>query len=489
MGTRVIPSVFALSACSLSVFALLLPAGAQSPPGPGHSLASLDRFLDEQRIEWKVPGLAVAVVRDDRVIHEGVYGTTDGPNKAPITRQTLFGIGSVTKSMTVAVLQTLVEEGKLDWDRPVRDFAPDFRLRDPVITGQVTLRDLVSHRTGLPRHDALWFRSSLSRPELFQRLRYLDFSAGLREKYQYNNLMYMAAGVVAERAAQTSWEDLVRRRVLQPLQLTTANTSVTAPGDYAVENRLAIDAVGPAGSVNATIGEFARYLRMHINAGVLEGVRVLPEKRAREMQTAQTPIHEPIYEEFGEASYGMGFFLGRYAGRKVVYHTGTISGYHALLAFLPEERVGLVLLMNRVERSFPKMVSAHIFDLLLGRPVPDWAAKYRELDKKTAAAASASKPPRSGTSPSRDFSEFAGVYTHPAYGDITVTAEKGFQWTGHATTLEHFHFDVFQAKSTPGNALNGLKLQFRSDPQGDVRDVCIALESALPPIVFARQAP
>jgi hypothetical protein len=132
MGTRVIPSVFALSACSLSVFALLLPAGAQSPPGPGHSLASLDRFLDEQRIEWKVPGLAVAVVRDDRVIHEGVYGTTDGPNKAPITRQTLFGIGSVTKSMTVAVLQTLVEEGKLDWDRPVRDFAPDFRLRDPV---------------------------------------------------------------------------------------------------------------------------------------------------------------------------------------------------------------------------------------------------------------------------------------------------------------------------------------------------------------------
>lgn len=463
--------------CLLFLTAAL--AAAQSLPG-------LDDFLETQRKEWKVPGLAVAVVKQDRVVHLGAYGTSDGERRSPVTTATLFGIGSITKSMTVSVLQTLAEEGKLDWDRPVRDFAPDFRLSDPRITEQATVRDLVTHRTGLPRHDAMWARTSATRAELFSRLRYLDFSAGFRQKYQYNNLMYVAAGVVAERVSGAAWEDLVRRRIFTPLKMNHANTTVGAPGDYAVENKMNIDSVGPAGSVNADIQEFARYLRMHMNFGELEGARILPEKRAREMQTAQMPIHETIYEDFGEPSYGMGFFLGQYAGRKVVYHTGTISNYHALLAFLPEERVGLVLLMNRVERAFPKMVSAHVFDSLLGRPARDWAARYRELAAKQAAER---KPdtPVAGTNPSREFTAFAGTYSHPAYGAIRVAADRRIEWSGRSNTLEHYHYDVFRAKTEPGAVFSGLRMQFRSSADGQVDALCVPLEPAVEPIVFRRQ--
>lgn len=471
----------------LALLALVAGCFALSPATRGFE--SIDVYVSGQMKVWKVPGAAVAIVRGSEVVHVGVYGNAADlagrSTEEPITRHTLFGIGSITKSVTVSALQTLAEEKKLDWDRPVRDYAPDFRLYTDTLSGEVTVRDLVTHRTGLPRHDAIWFRTPYTRAQLFERLRYLEPSAGLRQKYQYNNLMYMAAGVVGERISGMSWEQLVESRVLRPVGMPKATTSVDKPGDYAVSQKTNIDAVGPAGSINCNIDEFARYLRLHIKLGELDGTRIIPEHRAREMQSPQMVVHEPVYEDFGETSYAMGFFVGQYAGHKVVYHTGTIGGYHALLAFLPEQKVGLVVLQNRVERSFPKVLSAHVFDILLNRPESDWSARYQELDKKRRAAAKPSIRV-GGTKPQWDFTALAGTYSHPAYGSVEITTGPAMRWYGQTMPIEHYHYDVFETKPPDGSGLPRTRVQFRGGLDGQVEELRIPLEAALPPIVFRK---
>ncbi len=462
----------------------LLVFSAVAAPAP--ALRSLDDFARHEMKEWQVPGLALAVVRDGQVEHLAAYGETVAAQPQPVTAHTVFGIGSVTKSMTVVLLQTLAAEGKLQWDRPVRDFVPEFRLKDPIVTAQATVRDLVAHRTGLPRHDNLWLRTPFTRPELFERLRYLDLNAGLRQRYQYNNLMYMAAGIVAERLGGESWEALLQKRIFAPLQLASANTSVKTLAPYAIERKLVLDAIGPAGSVNMNIGDFARYLRFLTGGGQLDGVRVLPETQWREMLQPQIPIPEPVYEDFGEQSYGMGFFLGQYAGRKVVFHTGTIGGYHAFLGFLPEDRMGVAVLMNRVERSLPKVLSAHIFDQLLGRPATDWGARYRELRKKQETPRKKVAPPGQPR-PSREFAAFVGRYEDPAYGVMEVLPQQRVAWRGHEIPLEHAYDDVFTLKSGEAGILDGVQLQFLLSLSGEVEALRIPLEPALPPIVFPRR--
>ncbi|MCC6539486.1 MAG: beta-lactamase family protein, partial [Bryobacterales bacterium] len=212
---------------------------------PGADLRGLDELVERAMRHWQVPGLAIAVVRDGKVAHSASYGLRDRERKLPVTAKTMFGIGSITKSVTVLALASLADEGKLNWDRPVRDYAPDFRLHDPMASDRATLRDLVSHRTGLPRHDGMWF-TGLDRHGIFARLRYLEPSRDFRAAYQYNNVMYMAAGVVGERIAGRSWETLVRERVLAPVGMAAANFSVAdaeKTGDWARNYTLEKDAV------------------------------------------------------------------------------------------------------------------------------------------------------------------------------------------------------------------------------------------------------
>lgn len=452
----------------------------------GQSMVGIDGWMEREMARWRVPGVALGIVRGDEVVHRGIYGRSVGPAGAEIGEGTLFGIGSITKSMTATILLSLVEEGRLDLDRPVRDYAPDFRLSDPIITAQATVRDLLTHRTGLPRHDALWFRSPWTRAELFERLRYLDFSAGLRERYQYNNLMYMAAGVVAERVSGKRWEELVRERVFRPTGMTSSNTSVNEPGAYAIERKTALDSIGPAGSVNATLNDFLRYLRVQMNGGAVEGKRVLSEKAWRQMLQPQTTIHGAVYEEFGEQSYGLGLFLGQYAGRKVAFHTGTIGGYHSLLAFLPEERMGVVVLMNRTERYLPKVISATVFDRLLGRPERDWSGHFDALRKKQEAAR---KPVAAVTGTPAVFQadELAGTYRHPAYGAIEVNGKQEISWGWVKGPLKHLHHDVYRL-DLGREEVGETRIQFRRGMDGAVEELRIPLEAALPPVEFRREA-
>lgn len=373
---------------------------------------TLDTYIEERRKEWKVPGLAVAVVKDGRLSHLGVYGFRDVEAQKPVTPETLFGIGSLTKSFTALLLASLVEEGKIDWDRPVREFAADFTLKDAVVSKQATLRDLLSHRVGVARHDEWWTGTKLTREELYAKLRTLEMNRPFRSKWEYNNLMFMAAGVAAERVTGQTWEDLVRARLFAPLGWKRATTSVTefAPdGDWAVtyeekqrklvrmEARVA-DNIGPAGSINASIEEMAEYLMAHLDSGVVRGRRVFPAGWLEAMRTPSMEKHPAEIPGEGkiEESYGLGLYITTHRGHRMVWHTGTIGGYHALMAYLPEERIGYVSLQNRVARALPQSLSRYIFDTMLGVTPADWNARYQEAYKKPAevkAAPAAAKKP------------------------------------------------------------------------------------------------
>ena len=353
-----------LSRCGLLLLSVLLasPGHAAETPNQTQDKPSLafdgwDAFVERAMADWKVPGLALAVVRDGKVIQMTGYGFRDLEKKLPVTPRTLFAIGSITKSFTVTGLGMLVEEGKLKWDEPVRTYLPDFRLKDPVATEQMTAMDLVTHRSGLPGHDGVWFGSPLSRPELFARLRRLESSHPFRSTWQYNNLMYMAAGHLAERIAGRSWEDFTRDRILGPLEMkrhqllrrrfaARRRLCPPVPGNRGAGREVPFyrfqTGIGPAGSINSCVEEMVPYLQFHMDRGLHSGRHLLSEANATMMQSPQMVIPRTglpgvmaqVYGEEMPATYGMGFIIGLYRGSKVVEHTGTIVGFHSLMSFL-----------------------------------------------------------------------------------------------------------------------------------------------------------
>jgi CubicO group peptidase (beta-lactamase class C family) len=465
---------------------------------------SIDGLAAAAMKEWNVPGLALAVVKDGKVIHSNTYGYRDLKQRLPVTPRTLFGIGSITKSVTVLAMAALVEDGKLDWDKPVREYLPEFRLWDPVASERATTRDLVSHRTGLPRHDAVWFNSPLTRRQMFDSLRYLEPSKDFRTTYQYNNLMFMAAGYLAGRIAGVSWEELARRRVLEPAGMRSANFSVRESersGDFArhyAETRgnleetpfRVIDEVGPAGSINANLEDMIRYLEYHLKDSA-PGLREM-----RKPQTLMPAGALPEFEGFGTNSYGMGLFLTTYRGHELVYHTGTIGGYHALLSYLPKDRMGVVLLQNRLARPLPQILSLRIYDRLLALPPIDRVAAFKAAgrkqvaeDEKARQASDARRKP--GTRPSHALPEYAGRFEHPAYGEIEVKLESGrlTLWRNlDAFVLTHYHYDVFETPESDQNPMSGLKVRFLTGVDGGIDEVALKLEPAAKEIVFTRKA-
>ena len=203
-----------------------LLADERSVAAAKEPLAGFDSFVNQAIHAWEVPGLAIAVVKNGQVVLAQGYGFRDVDKKLPVTPKTLFAIGSCTKAFTTFVMGTLVDEGKLDWDKPVRTYIPELRLHDRVASELITPRDLVTHRSGLPRHDLVWYNATLSRKEIVDRLPYLEPTETFRSKFQYNNIMYMTAGYLVERLTGQSWEDAVRARIFTPLGMTGSNFSV-----------------------------------------------------------------------------------------------------------------------------------------------------------------------------------------------------------------------------------------------------------------------
>lgn len=509
-----------------SSFAIVIPllvlalSGLAAPPAaPAQErppdLDRIDAFIEAQMREWRVPGLAIAVVRDGDVILSEGYGRRDVEEGLPVTPATLFAIGSITKSMTVTALGTLADSGEVAWDEPVRTYLPAFRLHDEVASERLTVRDLVTHRSGLPRHDLLWYGSGLSREELFRRLRHLEPSGDIRSRFQYQNLMFMTAGMLAGEVAGGSWEALVRERIFEPLGMARSNFSVDrmAGSSNAARPYLEaddslvrvpyrkIDEIGPAGSVNSSVEEMIRYVRMHLGKGALvengDTARVLSEATATAMHEPRMVIPgTPEDAELGHEAYGMGLFVTTYRGKELVHHGGGIDGFISLLSFMPREGLGMIVLTNMSGTNpVPTLVTRRIYDLLLDLEPVDWpgrvAEDVREADERRAEReAEEAEETVEGTSPSHSFGAYAGRYRHPGYGTVEIRrTDDGLRllFHGEAAPLEHRHYDVFHTPDDPLlMELGDVEVQFFYDRDGTIDRLAIPLEPRVADIVFEK---
>jgi len=355
-------------------------------------LGDLRQFIDTTMFVWKVPGVSIAIVRDGDVILSEGFGLRNVADSLPLTPQTLLAIGSSTKAFTTMVLGMLVDDGLVAWDEPVVTYLPAFRLKDEYITSRFTVRDLVTHRSGLPRHDLMWYGSDFTRQEIFERLQYLEFSEDFRTTFQYQNLMYMTAGLLAGEVAGSSWEDLVTERILQPLGMTATDLSVTqmqATDDFALgyseeEDTLTltpfrnIDAMAPAGAVNSNADDMAKWLQLLLKKGKYNETTLISEPAFTEMYSPQIPIGRPgTHTERLMPSYGMGWFIEAYRGHYRVHHGGNIDGFSALVSFMPYDEFGIVVLVNKSASPLPRLVTLYATDLLLNLEPVDFHGRAR----------------------------------------------------------------------------------------------------------------
>ncbi|HEV3484288.1 MAG TPA: serine hydrolase domain-containing protein, partial [Vicinamibacterales bacterium] len=368
---------------ALSLTFVLFSASAATRPDPKKALAGIDAFIERELAAQKIAGAAVGVVVGDEVVLLEGYGWRDIEAKKPVTPDTMFPIASITKQFTVASLGTLARQGKLDWDTPVRDYMPEFRLNDDYATLRATPRDLVTHRIGLPRHDLAWFGSTLTREELYNQLRHYAFSKDIRTRFQYNNFMYMTAGYLAGRISGRSYEEHVRKSLLEPLgmtrthfELASIGTDADGAAGYQLDNALKLvrdeyesaEQMAPTGGLNSTARDMTRWMRMMLSGGEFEGKRILQKSDVDAMMQPNMPIGPSVFPEIGYRSYGMGLFVSNYRGYETASHGGNMPGAAAVVFMIPREKIGIVVLTNRSGARLRDGLPYEIADRLLGLP-------------------------------------------------------------------------------------------------------------------------
>ena len=460
---------------SLLLCLLLLsgtPAPGQARQTP-EALKGLDAYIGKGLTDWEIPGLAIAVVKGDEVVFLRGYGVREAGRAEKVDGQTLFGIGSATKSFTAAAVGLLVDEKKMAWDDPVTKHLPDFQLYDAGLTSEVTLRDLLSHRTGLPRANGTLL-SGYDRAETARRMRYLKPVAGLRSQFTYNNQMYLVAGLALEAAAKTGWDSLVRQRLFAPLGMTASSTTLAAleraPNAARPHatfggkvRRLPLnnnDSIAPAGAISSSAVEMANWVRLFLNKGAFGGKQILSPQAVRAMQSQQTvipvgPVSERLFPSTHFQGYGMGWFVRDYRGRKVVEHGGNVDGMTAQVGMLPEENVGVVVLSNMNGTPFPTALMYRVFDLFLGGAdgQTDLSAEYLKLVREGEAQARAQEREvgekrAADTKPALPLPSYAGTYANELYGEASVTLGDGglhLRFNEKAQgALEHWERETFR---------------------------------------------
>jgi CubicO group peptidase (beta-lactamase class C family) len=485
-----------------------LLAGEPSVGTAKEPLAGFDSFVNQALRGWEVPGLAIAVVRNGHVVLAHGYGFRDVDKKLPVTSKTLFAIGSCTKAFTTFVMGTLVDEGKLDWDKPVRTYMPEFRLHDQVATELITPRDLVTHRSGLPRHDLVWYNAALSRKEIVERLRYLEPTEAFRGKFQYNNLMYMTAGYLVERLTGQSWEDAVRARIFASLGMTGTNFSVRdsqKAADFASpyadrDDKVVgipfrdISTIGPAGSINSNVADMARWLIVQTDKGKIDGKQVLSPAVLADIHTPHMTTGVPQErKEIMPAGYALGWGVDDYRGHRRVHHGGAIDGFVATTTLFPDDGLGIVVLANLGGTGLPEMATRHAADRMLGLPPIDWNGEALGKKAKNKAADKEAKTKkdtirRRGTTAAHKLEEYTGEYDHPGYGIIKIARRDGhlnIDYNNIEAPLEHWHFEVFNALKNPKDpAFEDQKVQFLTNVKGYVDGLAVSFEPSLTPIIF-----
>jgi CubicO group peptidase (beta-lactamase class C family) len=429
---------------------LLLLAGAASLAGqaePGASapdLAAFDRYVAQAVRDWRVPGLAIAIVKNDSVVLARGYGVLDLTKPAPVNEHTRFAIGSTTKAMTSAALGMLVDEGKLRWDDRVIDHFPDFRLYDPYVTRELTVRDLLTHRSGLPGTDLLWLRGDLTLAEMMRRLRFVQPASSFRSQWSYQNVVYAIGGALIAKVSGMPWEDFVRARIFTPLGMTESEPlvagiesrpNVARPHAQSGDTVRAVpvrstDPVASAGSVWSSVSDMAKWMRFILDSGRVGTRRLLTPATFSELVTPQIRASAATYPAltlvrphiFG---YALGWFVQDYRGETVWMHTGSINGMIAIVGLLPDRRAGVIVLANLDHAEVRHALMYKVFDLYAGNPERDWSAELRRLFATRSAPPAAAQLPATGSPPSLPLERYAGTYVDSTYGSVEVTLAEG----------------------------------------------------------------
>jgi CubicO group peptidase (beta-lactamase class C family) len=451
-------------------------------------VSKVDALAEAALKAWNAPGIAVAIIQDDHVIMSKGYGVKEHGKPDPVTSHTVFAIGSMSKAFTTASMAMLVDEGKMSWDDPVRKHIEFFRLADPLASEQVTLRDLVCHRTGLNRNDVLWTNSSLSQEEIIRRIGYVKANKPFRAAWQYNNIMVSAAGFAVGKASGGTWQQFVKSRIFEPLGMKTASTDVAAAQaapDHSSPHRRTqvvpwrnLDNIAPAGAVNASLDDLIPWARLQLNGGQIDGKRLISAENVEEMHTPQMAMRPEDQgrdwnPELGQISYGLGWFILDYRGLHLVGHGGAIDGFRSDMTLIPREKTAVIILSNLDQDNLPEALRWSILDLMHGFPQRDWNAALIGQAQEEQKAADAARKRRAaqhvtGTSPSHPLADYSGTYWDPGYGEVKIAVESGalaLAWLNVHTALEHYHYDTFDPKERRGG---GSQVVFRLNGNGSV---------------------
>ncbi|HEY6290927.1 MAG TPA: serine hydrolase [Terriglobia bacterium] len=506
---RLVPMVTA----AFAVIALGLVAPAQELDVTS-KLQGFDSYMEQVMKDWNTPGISVGIVVQDKLVFAKGYGYRDYGQKLPFTPTTLCQIASNSKLFTAVAAGMLVEEGKLSWDKPVRESVPRIQFYNDQLNNNVTLRDMLSHRTGVTRHDLIWFRSPFTRKELFEKLQYLEPQEPMRETFLYNNLMFSAVGYIIELKSGSAWEQFVRERILTPLDMSSTTYSITdmlKHPDHGVPFREKRDSfelykipyyedtegVAPAGAIISNVDELSHWLIVLMNDGKYSGKQVLPPNVLKATMQPAIGLPNTLGEALGywellNPDYGMGRQMASYRGRLITYHGGDLPGFHSQVSFMPNDKIGVIVFVIG-DHSAPlyNVVSYNVYERLLGMDLTPWSRRLLQVrlaNKKagTEARAKAGADRVPNTTPSHPLASYAGEFQNPAYGILKIGLQGDqleFGFHEFQFPLSHFHYDRFD---TPDDEQYGrFSVNFQTDPQGDIQTAVMSMDEA--DVVFTRK--
>ncbi|PYQ24776.1 MAG: penicillin-binding protein [Acidobacteria bacterium] len=511
--------VTARAACLLAVLAFsgrAAAAGGPADPALPKKLEDFDAYMQKVVKDWNVPGIGVGIVVKDELVFARGYGFRDYGKKLPFTPRTTVPIASNTKLFTAVAAGLLVEEGKLDWDKPVRQFVPAIQFYNDELNATVTIRDMLSHRTGITRHDSIWYKSDFTRKELFERLKYLEPSQPLRQTFLYNNMMYAGSGYVIELLSGQPWEDFVRERILAPLGMTSTVFSIDdmvkqpEHGVPFTERRDSFElheipyyreaaGIGPAGSINSSIEDMSKWLVALLNGGASGGQPVIPAgvlkaTLAPAIALPNTQLEARGFGELLNPAYGTGRWTASYRGHAIAYHGGDINGFHSQVSLMPYDGIGaIVLVIGNHAAPLYNVVSYNVYERLLGLSLTPWSERMLDIRLKAkeagkAARARAGGERVAGTKPSHPLDDYMGEFEHPAYGVLAISKQgDGLLFDFHKVklALSHFHYDRFD---TADDEEEGKwSVNFSTSPQGEVDKALVSLDEA--EVSFVRRVP
>jgi len=466
----------------LTVCLFLIAEGVPAPSGAQRLSEDLGPLVRRLMARDQVPGVAVGVVERGHLVFARGFGYRDVDTQLPVTPDTIFPLGSCSKAFTATAIALLADEGRIDLDAPVRLYLPDFSLQDPLAAATVTTRDLLTHRSGLPRHDLFWYQAPFSRDELYERLRFLQPSGPARTRWRYNSLMFVVAGRIVERVSGDSWESFVATRILVPLHMhrtrlsaeaTQADANHASPyslRDGRVQKIPPLEssrAIAPAGAVRASVRDLARWLAFHAT----RSPALLHEQMWRELHRPQTDMPASDQPEVRHRSYALGWIHESYRGHPLVSHNGAIDGFVVHLGFLPDTGQGLIVLMNRDLATEALMAIAYsAYDRLLGLEPLDWEAKLQE--------APTALPAVGETALDFPIDDVVGRYEHPAYGPLTIRAQGPrlvMQFRSLHTRLVYQGERSFVSLTPITDGVPQLSVRFSAPTVGEPLELFVAL--------------